>query len=152
MNLQTLLAWLEPHLNLLVLFGLLGQTLFMMRFVAQWIASEKSRRSVVPEIFWYFSLGGGLILLTYAIARRDPVFIIGQSAGLFIYLRNVIFIWRDRLRRRATTHEATFENLARHAQDLIARQKKGEVPHAERRAAAEALQILERAGKKGSRS
>jgi lipid-A-disaccharide synthase-like uncharacterized protein len=69
--------------------GLLGQTLFFMRFLVQWIASERKRRSVVPRAFWYFSLAGGLILLVYALHQRDPVFIIGQSAGIFIYLRNL---------------------------------------------------------------
>ncbi len=139
-----LLAWLESHLNLLVLFGLLGQGLFTMRFVAQWISSEKARRSVVPEIFWYFSLGGGLILFIYAIMRNDPVFIIGQGAGLFIYIRNVAFIWRDRLKRRATSHEQVFEELAKISADLMQRQKDSSpVSHAERRAASEALHILQ---------
>ncbi len=70
--------------------GLVGQTLFFMRFFVQWIASERSRRSVVPRAFWYFSIAGGLTLLAYAIHQRDIVFIIGQSTGLFIYGRNII--------------------------------------------------------------
>ena len=74
--------------------GLLGQALFSARFLVQWIASERRRRSVVPRAFWYFSVGGGLTLLAYAIYRRDPVFIIGQSAGLFVYARNLWFIHR----------------------------------------------------------
>jgi lipid-A-disaccharide synthase-like uncharacterized protein len=74
--------------------GLLGQALFSARFIVQWIASEQRRRSVVPRAFWYFSVGGGLTLLAYAIYRRDPVFIIGQSAGLFVYARNLWFIHR----------------------------------------------------------
>jgi lipid-A-disaccharide synthase-like uncharacterized protein len=140
---ENLLNWLSGHLNFLVLFGLLGQALFMMRFVAQWFSSEKAKRSVIPEIFWYFSLGGGMVLLIYAIIRNDPVFIIGQMTGLFIYLRNIVFIWRDRMKRRQTTHEQTFEELAVIAQDLQNRNKDGApVSHAERRAAAEALQIL----------
>nr|WP_273032367.1 lipid-A-disaccharide synthase N-terminal domain-containing protein [Pseudaminobacter soli] len=69
--------------------GLLGQALFFMRFLVQWIASERRRRSVVPRAFWYFSLAGGVVLLTYAVYRRDPVFIIGQATGIFIYLRNL---------------------------------------------------------------
>ena len=72
--------------------GLLGQSLFSARFLVQWIASERRRRSVVPEAFWYFSLAGGLTLLAYAIYRLDPVFIIGQFAGLFVYARNLYFI------------------------------------------------------------
>ena len=74
--------------------GLLGQALFSARFLVQWIASERHKRSVVPRAFWYFSVGGGLTLLAYAIYRRDPVFIIGQGAGLFVYARNLWFIYR----------------------------------------------------------
>lgn len=74
--------------------GLLGQALFSARFLVQWIASERRRRSVVPLAFWYFSVGGGLTLLAYAIYRRDPVFILGQGAGLFVYARNLWLIYR----------------------------------------------------------
>jgi len=74
--------------------GLLGQGLFSARFVVQWIASERRKRSVVPRAFWYFSVGGGITLLAYAIYRRDPVFIVGQGAGLFVYARNLWFIHR----------------------------------------------------------
>jgi lipid-A-disaccharide synthase-like uncharacterized protein len=74
--------------------GLLGQALFSMRFIVQWIASERRRRSVVPRAFWYFSIGGGATLLLYALYRRDPVFIIGQGAGLFVYARNLWLIYR----------------------------------------------------------
>jgi lipid-A-disaccharide synthase-like uncharacterized protein len=72
--------------------GLLGQALFSARFIVQWIASERRRESVIPRQFWYFSLGGGLTLLLYAMYRRDPVFILGQGAGLFVYARNLYFI------------------------------------------------------------
>lgn len=72
--------------------GLLGQGLFSARFLVQWLASEKKKQSVVPTGFWYLSLGGGVTLLAYAIYRLDPVFIIGQGSGLFIYLRNLWFI------------------------------------------------------------
>ena len=64
--------------------GFLGQALFSARFFVQWIASERQRKSVVPRPFWYFSLGGGMTLLAYALHRRDPVFIVGQAAGLFV--------------------------------------------------------------------
>jgi lipid-A-disaccharide synthase-like uncharacterized protein len=74
--------------------GLLGQALFSARFIVQWIASERRRRSVVPLAFWYFSLAGGVTLFAYAISRRDPVFIIGQGAGLFVYARNLWLIYR----------------------------------------------------------
>jgi lipid-A-disaccharide synthase-like uncharacterized protein len=72
--------------------GLVGQSLFFMRFFVQWIASERQRASVIPTAFWYFSLSGGLVLLAYALWRRDPVFIIGQASGLFIYCRNLYFV------------------------------------------------------------
>jgi lipid-A-disaccharide synthase-like uncharacterized protein len=74
--------------------GLLGQALFSARFLVQWIASERRRQSVVPRQFWYFSIGGGLTLLAYALYRHDPVFILGQGAGLFVYARNLYFIRR----------------------------------------------------------
>jgi len=74
--------------------GLLGQAVFFARFFFQWIASERRKRSVVPLAFWYLSIGGGLILLAYAIYRRDPVFILGQAAGLLIYTRNLVLITR----------------------------------------------------------
>lgn len=74
--------------------GFFAQFLFMMRFVVQWIASEKAKASVLPVAFWYFSLGGGAMLLAYAIHRGDPVFIFGQALGLFIYARNLWLIHR----------------------------------------------------------
>ena len=80
-----------------VLVGLIGQLMFSMRFILQWLASEKARKSVVPEIFWWFSIGGGLILFAYALHRRDPVFILGQSLGIFIYARN---LWLVRAEKR----------------------------------------------------
>jgi lipid-A-disaccharide synthase-like uncharacterized protein len=86
--------------HLWVAVGFLGQALFFMRFFVQWIASEKRRESVIPVAFWYFSIGGGLVLLTYAIYRRDPVFIVGQGSGLFVYLRN-LFLIRQKARRLA---------------------------------------------------
>ena len=75
--------------------GFLGQAFFSARFLVQWIASERQGKSVVPLPFWYFSVGGGMILLAYALWRRDPVFILGQAAGLFVYARNLYFIFRD---------------------------------------------------------
>jgi lipid-A-disaccharide synthase-like uncharacterized protein len=77
--------------------GFAGQALFSMRFLVQWIYSERRRRSVIPVAFWYFSLAGGLILLSYAVYRQDPVFIVGQAAGFFIYSRNLHLIHRERL-------------------------------------------------------
>jgi lipid-A-disaccharide synthase-like uncharacterized protein len=70
--------------------GLLGQVAFSARFMIQWIASERARRSVVPIPFWLLSIAGSTLLLLYAVHKRDPVFILGQSAGLFIYARNLV--------------------------------------------------------------
>ncbi len=75
-----------------VIFGFLAQLMFTARFIVQWIASERQRASVVPLAFWYFSLAGGLMLLSYAVYRKDPVFILGQSLGVFIYSRNLWLI------------------------------------------------------------
>lgn len=72
--------------------GFLGQGLFSLRFIVQWIHTERLRKSVIPTAFWYFSLAGGATLLAYAIYREDPVFIVGQGMGLIIYLRNLYFI------------------------------------------------------------
>ncbi|WP_428927607.1 lipid-A-disaccharide synthase N-terminal domain-containing protein [Marinibacterium sp. SX1] len=79
-----------------VIVGLVGQLLFTMRFLIQWLASEKARKSVVPEVFWWFSIGGGLILFAYALHRRDPVFILGQSLGIFIYARNLWLVHAEK--------------------------------------------------------
>jgi lipid-A-disaccharide synthase-like uncharacterized protein len=76
--------------------GFLGQAMFSMRFLVQWLQSERQRRSVIPVAFWYFSILGGITLLAYSIWRQDPVFILGQGAGLVIYARNLYFIWRER--------------------------------------------------------
>lgn len=69
--------------------GFLGQAFFFSRFLVQWLASERAGRSIFPMAFWYLSLSGGLLLLAYAVWRGDPVFIIGQTTGTFIYLRNI---------------------------------------------------------------
>lgn len=79
-----------------VLVGIVGQLMFTMRFLVQWIASERAKRSVVPVAFWFFSIAGGVVLFVYALAIRDPVFIVGQGAGVFIYLRNLYFVYRER--------------------------------------------------------
>ena len=84
--------------------GFTGQALFSARFLVQWLASERRRRSVIPLAFWYFSIAGGLTLLAYAIYRADPVFIVGQLGGVLIYIRNLHLI---RLERRATTARMT---------------------------------------------
>jgi lipid-A-disaccharide synthase-like uncharacterized protein len=90
---------LPQWLVLTVGFG--GQALFSMRFIVQWLASERARRSVVPVAFWYLSLGGGSLLLVYALYREDPVFVFGQAAGLVIYVRN---LWLIRNQGPAAEH------------------------------------------------
>ncbi|MDC0074924.1 lipid-A-disaccharide synthase N-terminal domain-containing protein [Alphaproteobacteria bacterium] len=82
--------------NIWLIVGFIGQGMFASRFWFQWIASERQKKSIIPVIFWYLSIAGGLILLTYAIYREDPVFIVGQSTGLLIYSRNLYFIYRER--------------------------------------------------------
>ena len=76
--------------------GFLGQALFSARFIIQWLASERLRQSVVPLAFWWFSLAGGATLLSYALWRGDPVFVLGQGLGLVVYLRNLMLIRQHR--------------------------------------------------------
>ena len=80
--------------TLWLIVGFLGQGLFASRFVVQWLRSEWEGRSTIPVAFWYLSIAGGAVLLSYAIYREDPVFIAGQSIGIFIYGRNLYFIHR----------------------------------------------------------
>jgi lipid-A-disaccharide synthase-like uncharacterized protein len=75
--------------------GFFGQIMFSMRFIVQWVASEKRRESVIPVAFWYFSIAGGLLLFAYSLYRADPVFILGQSMGVFIYSRNLYLIFNQ---------------------------------------------------------
>ena len=82
---------MEISLTWLVV-GLIGQLFFSARFIIQWIYSEINKKSIIPVAFWFFSILGGVTLLAYAIHRKDPVFILGQSAGLLIYARNIYFI------------------------------------------------------------
>ena len=77
-----------------LIIGFSGQILFCLRFVVQWLESEKKQESFIPEIFWYFSISGGLFLLAYAIYKKDPVFILGQGIGLLMYCRNLMLIAR----------------------------------------------------------
>jgi lipid-A-disaccharide synthase-like uncharacterized protein len=77
-----------------LVIGFTAQTLFFSRFLVQWIVSERQKKSVIPTAFWYLSLGGGALLLCYAIYRKDPVFIVGQLTGVFVYSRNLWFIHR----------------------------------------------------------
>ena len=81
--------------------GFVGQALFSARFFVQWLASERAKRSIVPLAFWYFSLVGGIVLLCYALHKRDPVFIVGQATGVFVYLRNLYLIRSGRQQAEA---------------------------------------------------
>lgn len=82
--------------DLFMLVGLVGQAMFSMRFILQWIASEKAGKSVMPFSFWIFSLGGSMLLLIYAIYRKDPIFILGQAPNILIYSRNIWFIKKNK--------------------------------------------------------
>ena len=77
-----------------VVLGFIGQAAFFMRFLVQWIVSEKKGESVIPIYFWYLSIGGGVILLIYAIHIGDPVFTLGQSCGVIVYIRNLMLIYK----------------------------------------------------------
>ena len=100
-------------LNPWVMFGLLAQGTFMMRFVIQLIASERKKKSYVPVAFWYLSLAGGVMLFAYALQLRDPVFVLGQGLGCFIYVRNLILIYRR--------HDALQDRLAERQNRTAAR-------------------------------
>ena len=96
-----LIPFLEQYLDnhpetIMIVIGYEGQALFATRFIIQWLSSENAGRSVIPVAFWYFSITGGLVLLTYAIWRQDPVIIAGQSVGVFIYARNLYFISKEK--------------------------------------------------------
>tara|TARA_B100001250_G_C19787182_1_gene784744 strand:- start:1596 stop:1898 length:303 start_codon:yes stop_codon:yes gene_type:complete len=79
-----------------MIIGFLGQGLFASRFIIQWIYSEKKGKSIIPIQFWYLSIFGGIGLLVYAISRQDPVIIIGQVFGIFIYTRNLYLIYNKK--------------------------------------------------------
>lgn len=89
------------QLDTWIMIGWIAQLLFTARFFVQWLASEKAGKSVVPLAFWYFSVAGGGLLFVYALYRKDPVFIVGQGAGLFVYLRNLHLIWNDAKRQKS---------------------------------------------------
>ena len=88
MNVDKEIIWL--------IIGFIGQALFSARFIVQWLKSEREKKSVFPIAFWYFSIGGGVTLLVYAVYREDPVFIVGQLSGLLIYFRNLYFVVHER--------------------------------------------------------
>ncbi len=86
--------------KLWLILGFTAQFLFASRFLVQWIASEKAGHSIVPVGFWFLSIVGGILLFLYAVWRRDPVFIVGQGSGLFVYFRNLYMIMRDRKKEK----------------------------------------------------
>lgn len=81
-----------------LVFGLAAQAMFMMRFVVQWMASERVGRSIVPIAFWFFSIAGGIMLFTYGVIKKEPIIILGQGLGLFIYFRNLWLIFKEKRR------------------------------------------------------
>lgn len=93
-----------------LIIGFLGQAMFSMRFIVQWLASEKQKKSIIPTAFWHFSIIGGSILLIYAIYKQDPVFILGQATGLFIYARN-LFLLRAERKRQAIAAQTVTEQI-----------------------------------------
>jgi lipid-A-disaccharide synthase-like uncharacterized protein len=92
-----------------LIIGFLGQMMFTARFLVQWIASERAGKSVTPTAFWYFSIGGSILLLMYAVYRMDPVFILGQMFGSIVYIRNLVLIEKERLREQGIQDEAIQE-------------------------------------------
>ena len=93
---ETLRHFAEILASPMGMLGMLGQVLFFSRFLVQWIASEKKGQSVVPLSFWFLSIGGGFLLLIYALWRKDPVITLGQLVGLFVYVRNLMLIHRHK--------------------------------------------------------
>jgi lipid-A-disaccharide synthase-like uncharacterized protein len=82
-------------------FGILAQLLFTARFIVQWLASERAGRSVMPMAFWVFSIAGGMMTLVYGIVKREPVIIMGQALAVGIYVRNIMFVIREKMPRKA---------------------------------------------------
>ncbi len=85
-----------------LIWGFAAHAIFAARFIVQWIASEKEKRSVIPMAFWYLSLTGGIMLFIYAVYRKDPVFILGQASGLIVYIRNIVFRLREKKQLKNT--------------------------------------------------
>ena len=96
---DTLKHFMDVLASPMGMLGMLGQVLFFSRFLVQWIASEKKGQSVVPLSFWFLSIGGGFLLLIYALWRKDPVITLGQAVGLFVYVRNLMLIYRHKTKQ-----------------------------------------------------
>jgi len=91
-----MLSFVKDYEFIFLTVGFIGQALFASRFIVQWIYSEKIGESKIPLIFWYLSIFGGIMLLIYAISRKDPVIITGQAFGIIVYLRNLVLIYRKK--------------------------------------------------------
>ena len=100
---ETLKHFMDVLASPMGMLGMLGQVMFFSRFLVQWIASEKKGKSTVPVSFWYLSIGGGFLLLLYALWRKDPVITLGQLVGLFVYVRNLILIHRHKAAQAAVS-------------------------------------------------
>ena len=98
---ETLKHFMDVLASPMGMLGMLGQVMFFSRFLVQWIASEKKGRSTIPLSFWYLSIGGGFLLLIYALWRKDPVITLGQLVGLFVYVRNLMLIYRHKTAQAA---------------------------------------------------
>ena len=98
---EALLIYSELQLSesFWLILGFTAQLLFSARFLVQWIASERAGMSVVPVLFWWLSIIGSILLLWYAIRRRDPVFIVGQATGVCVYARNLVLIWKNKTKQ-----------------------------------------------------
>ena len=83
-----------------IIIGFIGQTIFASRFLIQWIVSERASKSIIPNVFWWISIVGSFVLLSYAIHKEDPVFIVGQSCGFLIYARNLYLIKKGRVNKK----------------------------------------------------
>jgi lipid-A-disaccharide synthase-like uncharacterized protein len=94
------------HWDILAVVGFIAQALFASRFIVQWIASERRKRSHIPIHFWYLSLFGGILMTLYGLLRRDPVIILGQAPGLIVYARNLVLIYRHEHAERRATEDA----------------------------------------------
>lgn len=98
---ETLKHFMDILASPMGMLGMLGQVMFFSRFLVQWIASEKKGKSTIPVSFWHLSIGGGLLLLIYALWRKDPVITLGQLVGLFVYIRNLMLIYRHKTAQAA---------------------------------------------------
>ena len=98
---ETLKHFMDILASPMGMLGMLGQVMFFSRFLVQWIASEKKGKSTIPVSFWHLSIGGGLLLLIYALWRKDPVITLSQLVGLFVYIRNLMLIYRHKTAQAA---------------------------------------------------